>query len=47
MTPGYFWHLLWNRLTLRKCKGCADEAFHTHHLTWLGHKYWPRVWESR
>lgn len=28
---------LLNRLSARRCHGCADTSFHTHHLTVLGH----------
>ena len=29
---------IWIRLKTRKCKGCSDTSFHTHHLTWLGRR---------
>lgn len=28
------------KMTTRKCRGCDDKGFHTHHLTWFGkHRY--------
>jgi hypothetical protein len=26
------------KLSTRKCRGCDEESYHTHHLTWIGKK---------
>lgn len=30
------------RLSTRRCHGCTDPSFHTHHLTWLGRRRFTR-----
>lgn len=25
-------------LSTRRCRGCSDPSFHTHHLTWIGRR---------
>jgi len=34
--PFYLWHLLVSRARVRPCNGCADDSFHTAHLTAYG-----------
>lgn len=36
-----FWRIR-QRAELRPCRGCDDNSFHTHHLTWLGRRRWTR-----
>jgi hypothetical protein len=33
-------HKLKWRLWTKKCEGCDDSSFHTHHLTRLGSRKW-------
>jgi hypothetical protein len=34
------------KLSTRKCKGCEDTSFHTHHLTKLGQWRYIDSWKA-
>lgn len=35
-------HRLLVKLSTRKCRGCKDTSFHSHHLTWIGRRRYTR-----